>query len=624
MRQDRTSAGLGFLAALIVVAGASGASAASGLAVLTGTEKLQTKGCGKATAAIGPELRLTADGGWVLTAFDATIGGASGAGGKGGRTLTLTLDAASLAVARAGLLDAVGTLCGGPVDTATAAVKTARVKLNKSSTTASLLLVLSVAGDGNPLKKGTYRLKAKGALGPLPTTTSTVPTTTSTVASTTTSLAPTTTVATTTTSTTIAPTGYGDCVNGGTAACLPGEGCISVPFEGQTVGFCSVECTDTAQCPSPHSGSPRIDCDTGSGVCLLLCDGGETCPDGMDCVGGQICLFAGPCTPVCDGRVCGDDGCGTTCGDCDPGAVCFEGACLAGDSCAGRCGTFDAAASCQCDESCVESSDCCPDICAPGVCDGLGVCSCVPDCTERVCGSDGCFGTCGDCGAGAVCTPAGQCVAGDSCVGRCGTSDAAAGCQCDGGCYARGDCCADLCDPGVCDLDFVCTCAPDCTERACGSDGCFGTCGECGAGDVCSPAAQCVSGSSCLGRCDSYDVSAACQCDGGCIAAGDCCADVCDAGVCDTASICTCVPDCTERVCGFDGCFGECGSCDPGDVCSGAGQCLSGTSCVGRCDTYDVNAPCQCDAECLGAGDCCLDLCDPGVCDVSPFCAPPA
>jgi hypothetical protein len=107
-----------------------------------------------------------------------------------------------------------------------------------------------------------------------------------------------------------------------------------------------------------------------------------------------------------------------------------------------------------------------------------------------------------------------------------------------------------------------------------------------------------------------------------CLTNGDCCTDVCDVGVCDSANVCTCVADCTGRECGSDGCAGSCGDCvTVGDVCSPAGQCVSGTSCVDRCDSFDESALCQCDAECVTFGDCCLDLCDAAVCGAVPPCS---
>src|SRR5215217_4793335 len=69
------------------------------------------------------------------------------------------------------------------------------------------------------------------------------------------------------------------------------------------------------------------------------------------------------CTPICERKVCGSDGCGGSCGECRTGEACASGRCV-----------------------------------------------CVPTCTNRVCGSDGCDGSCGSCTvAGQFCTDAGQC-----------------------------------------------------------------------------------------------------------------------------------------------------------------------------------------------------------------------
>jgi hypothetical protein len=74
----------------------------------------------------------------------------------------------------------------------------------------------------------------------------------------------------------------------------------------------------------------------------------------------------GACVPTCEGRVCGEDGCGGLCGECKKGKFCNE--------------------SFQCE-------------------------TCVPDCEGRVCGADGCGGLCGDCPGGWSCTEAGLCAA---------------------------------------------------------------------------------------------------------------------------------------------------------------------------------------------------------------------
>ncbi|MCC6622900.1 MAG: hypothetical protein IT385_16695 [Deltaproteobacteria bacterium] len=87
--------------------------------------------------------------------------------------------------------------------------------------------------------------------------------------------------------------------------------------------------------------------------------------------------FAKACVPVCDGKFCGDDGCGGTCGACTvAGEVCNEAA--------GRCEPEGSA--------------------------------CVGSCKGRKCGDDGCGVSCGECGEGEVCADTeGVCVALSGC-----------------------------------------------------------------------------------------------------------------------------------------------------------------------------------------------------------------
>jgi len=107
----------------------------------------------------------------------------------------------------------------------------------------------------------------------------------------------------------------------------------------------------------------------------------------------------GECIPNCEGRECGNNGCGGSCGTCDPGETCENGQCEActpdctglecgDDGCGGSCGT------------CPQGEDC-----IDGICVG-----CTPDCTGLECGDDGCGGSCGTCPQGESCVD-GQCVA---------------------------------------------------------------------------------------------------------------------------------------------------------------------------------------------------------------------
>ncbi len=118
------------------------------------------------------------------------------------------------------------------------------------------------------------------------------------------------------------------------------------------------------------------------------------------------------CEPSCEGRVCGNDGCGGSCGHC----YTVEGA---------------------------------PD---DSLCTDKGQClSCLPDCTGRVCGNDGCGGSCG----------------------HCFTLEGAV-------------------DDSLCTAEGACVqCVPDCAGKACGDDGCGATCGSCSGSTVCA-GGQCV------------------------------------------------------------------------------------------------------------------------------------
>lgn len=96
-----------------------------------------------------------------------------------------------------------------------------------------------------------------------------------------------------------------------------------------------------------------------------------------------------------------------------------------------------------------------------------------------------------------------------------------------------------------------CACTPQCGARACGSDGCQGTCGTCGADEACSPDGQCV-----------------------------------------------CAPRCAGRTCGPDGCGGVCGACGDDQRCSTDGLCEATPPCTGQ--------GCPPDDACAD-GDCAID-----------------
>ena len=240
----------------------------------------------------------------------------------------------------------------------------------------------------------------------------------------------------------------GACVNG---VCYASDGCGSEHLTG-SVGCPGCACEacvcahDEYCCLGEWDGVCQVECAAVCGSCGALdacddgtCAGAENClicPDDCPCGPGEVCTAQGTCcAPSCDGKVCGDDGCGVACGSCE----------------------------------------------APWQCDGAGQCSvCVPQCVGRQCGDDGCSGSCGACDAGLACLPDGSCECTPRCENRqCGDDGCGGSC---GGCPAGRWCQAD----GTC-----AGCEPQCAGKQCGDDGCGGSCGACEIDQVCS-AGECV------------------------------------------------------------------------------------------------------------------------------------
>ena len=188
------------------------------------------------------------------------------------------------------------------------------------------------------------------------------------------------------------------------------------------------------------------------------------------------CLsYLGACLADCEGRHCGDDGCGGSCGECQPEFECYEGGCVTcvpdcegkecgDDGCEGTCG------------DCVEGYG------EGFVCGTDNLCfECVPNCKDKECGDDDCGGVCG------VWAGEGGCPEGDTCVGGiciyvpdCGDGycETGAGEACD---LCPEDCgcgCGEGCEAGVC--VFLA-----CVAKECGDDGCGGSCGTCEDGFTC-------------------------------------------------------------------------------------------------------------------------------------------
>jgi len=235
---------------------------------------------------------------------------------------------------------------------------------------------------------------------------------------------------------------------------LDGLESCRLAFNGDDPGF--VSCVQTAggfateACSSCFAGLSRCAASSCGFECvasfsLTECVGclDQNCQEEWACAG----IYECPCTKTCpqDGRPCGDDGCGGSCGECDQGA---------NDTC---------------------NAD-------------TQQCQCQPDCTGKQCGDDGCGGNCNDCLFGVCDDATGQCVCTPDCNGKvCG--DDGCGNTCSPGC-ADGSTCSDD--------QTQCVCEPDCEGKVCGPDGCGGTCGSCQ-----SPNQACLEGSCAIGgTCD--------------------------------------------------------------------------------------------------------------------------
>ena len=277
---------------------------------------------------------------------------------------------------------------------------------------------------------------------------------------------------------------------------------------------CSVQGTHAWTCIEPPGAQCRVrewsSCTSGCDEVTGICDGVA-------------------CEPSCQGKECGDDGCGGDCGTCGSGTQCEAGQCA--------------------------------DL------------TCVPVCDGKVCGADGCGSQCGSCVVGQSCNDKGQCIddgCQPACDGKvCGDNGCGGVCgQCDAG---------DLCESGLC---VPAPCTPDCDGKTCGDDGCDGVCGTCDSGSLCTESGICEKIEGCGeitydGHCEGDVVI---WCEDSTVQSYDCTSQgkVCGEkpGV---GSTCiegeTCAPACGGRTCGPDGCGGSCGTCPSGSDCE-QGTCV--------------------------------------------------
>jgi len=182
-----------------------------------------------------------------------------------------------------------------------------------------------------------------------------------------------------------------------------------------SAAICAIDPATVITCPSTDEWCTFSQCNSGTGDCDTLNE-----DNGTFCCVDELYSIEKFTSELCS--------------EANNKGFCLDGQCMQNcqpicDSLApGQCGPDDCGGFCPCPNG---------EVCNQGVCEDI----CVPDCVAegKVCGDDGCGGSCGDC------------------MG------------CDG------------VDNGLCDNTGQCTtvCCPDCVGKVCGDDGCGNDCGVC-------------------------------------------------------------------------------------------------------------------------------------------------
>ncbi len=360
-------------------------------------------------------------------------------------------------------------------------------------------------------------------------------------------------------------------------ACTTGDSCV----DGQCIYESLLVCDDENVC-TDDSCDPKTGCITKINV--APCDDGDVCTTGDHCFNGG-CQSSGQLN-CDDGNSCTADSCSALegClhavedGPCDDGNACTVGDhCLAGACVKGglvNCNDDNVCTNdtCDPDTGCVSTLNTAPcddgdlcttgDTCHLGECLGTGNLHCDDGniCTDDSCAPEaGCqfvsnSAACDDgnaCTDGDVCQ-AGWCHPGPAAVCDDGNDCTIDTCEPDAGCGTtfaeNGAACIDEGVAKVC-VDGVCVCEPDCAGKACGPDGCGGSCGSCQDEDACTLDEACVDG-----LCQSTPL--VCNDGNGCT--DDSCAPEIGCVFANNSAACDDGNPCTANdVCAAGGCSGE-------------------------------------------------------------------
>ncbi|HEY2732946.1 MAG TPA: DUF4215 domain-containing protein, partial [Polyangiales bacterium] len=203
-----------------------------------------------------------------------------------------------------------------------------------------------------------------------------------------------------------------------------------------------------------------------------------------------------------------------------------------------------------------------------------------------------------DCGSGKACQNS-KCVCAPSCSGKqCGSDGCGGTC---GTCTTAGT---------SCNASGQCACVPNCSGKQCGSDGCGGTCGTCGSSLSCNASGACVS------TCGNGTVDPGETCDDANTDATDGCIN-CQKAFCGDGYIQTGVEQCDPNA------FAWSGKCD--NLCKRTiyTPCPMGNECAStaHCASFTTAAQSFCSESCTTAGTCSgipgfSSLCDFGSCAI--------
>ena len=323
---------------------------------------------------------------------------------------------------------------------------------------------------------------------------------------------------------------------------------------GEDCDSCKPDCA----CPAGlacKAGSCGSDC--GNGKCEAdKKEDCSTCPKDCGCGADKYCE-SGNCKPWCGNSIC-DQSKGENCEKCAKDCSCTSTHFCDAGSCKPKCGDG------KCEASIGENCATCGVDCK---CKGAescvgGKCSCVPNCSGKTCGDDGCGGSCGSCTGRTQCEK-GKCACRHDCKAgesKCLGSGSYERCEQDtDGCrYFKSQNCksGQVCKNGSC-------CASACGTKECGPDGCGGSCG------TCSKRASCTSGK-CVCKHECAENAGQCIGTGSykeCLKDTGGCRYWAPVKACGKGRLCVaktgkcCTPVCTNKECGTNGCGGDCGKC---------------------------------------------------------------